>query len=157
MHFFGVFCRSQNLQHPDSVGKPCVVIIAGWTDAKGLFIVYPTEAHAAKAKELIPKYVAWKAVEKVCMKRSQPFLFHRTCSNIPPCMNWSQVELAKGTSKEELLNNPYYDAEAIHFIENVFCQFMTEKVCTSHRDVYSQASTQSGIPCPATTELCPMR
>jgi len=132
LHFFGVFCRSQNLQHPDSVGKPCVGIIAGWTDAKGLFIVYPTEAHAAKAKELIPKYVAWKAVEKVCMKRSQPFLFHRTCSNIPPCMNWSQVELAKGTSKEELLNNPYYDAEAIHFIENV-CEFLT--LDAAHRQV----------------------
>ena len=47
-------------------------------------------------------------------------------------MNWSQVELAKGTSKEELLNNPYYDAEAIHFIENV-CEFLT--LDAAHRQV----------------------
>ena len=47
-------------------------------------------------------------------------------------MNWSQVELAKGTSKEELLNNPYYNAEAIHFIENV-CEFLT--LDAAHRQV----------------------
>jgi len=39
--------------------------LAGWTDAKGLFIVYPSEEHAADAKKYLPRYKAWKAVEEV--------------------------------------------------------------------------------------------
>ena len=57
---------------------------AGWTDTKGLFIVYPIQKHAKQAKELIPRYVAWKAVEKVCSKPQQLLLFHRLRSNINP-------------------------------------------------------------------------
>jgi len=39
--------------------------LAGWTDTKGLFIVYPSEEHAADAKKYLPRYKAWKAVEEV--------------------------------------------------------------------------------------------
>ena len=39
--------------------------LAGWTDAKGLFIVYPSPEHAADAKKYLPRYKAWKAVEEV--------------------------------------------------------------------------------------------
>jgi len=45
---------------------PCV-ITAGWTDAKGTFIVYPIREHAADAKRLLPHYIAWKGVEEVCI------------------------------------------------------------------------------------------
>ena len=34
-------------------------------DAKGLFIVYPSQEHAADAKKFLPRYQAWKAVEEV--------------------------------------------------------------------------------------------
>ena len=39
--------------------------LAGWMDAKGLFIVYPSEEHAADAKKYLPRYKAWKGVEEV--------------------------------------------------------------------------------------------
>jgi hypothetical protein len=43
-----------------------------------------------------------------------------------------QVELANGASAEDLVNNRYYDAEAIHFIEEV-CTFLT--LDATHRQV----------------------
>ena len=46
--------------------KVCFIYFAGWTDAKGLFIVYPSHEHAADTKKYLPRYNAWKAVEEVC-------------------------------------------------------------------------------------------
>lgn len=42
-----------------------VYVLTGWTDCKGMFVVYPTKEYADKCKELLPHYEAWKAVEKV--------------------------------------------------------------------------------------------
>ena len=65
--------------------------------------------------------------------------FHPTCLDVLSiCFRLlslcGQVELANGASAEDLLNNRYYDAEAIHFIEEV-CTFLT--LDAAHRQVVS--------------------
>ena len=99
------------------------MLLAGWTDAKGLFIVYPSPEHAADAKKYLPRYKAWKAVEEV-FEIISPTCLDVLSISFRLLSLCGQVELANGASAEDLQNNRYYDAEAIHFIEKV-CTCLT--------------------------------
>jgi len=103
------------------------LFLIGWTDVKGMFVVYPLPEFAAKCKEFLPKYQAWKYVEEascVCSARE----LHGLCTYcriaVFICICFEQLEMKNGATTEELMTNKYFDAEAIHFIEKV-CIFAT--------------------------------